>query len=80
MKFIISRHARERMKQRGIPHPKERILRKCSKKYRRKIKESCRKNGYDSANFAYYRSGKIIYIGVFLTVGVFKVITAFELR
>lgn len=43
MEFLITPHAKKRMLERNVPHPQGLLLKKCGRKIKKRIRESCLK-------------------------------------
>jgi hypothetical protein len=88
MQFILTNHAKQRLRQRSIPHPQDIDLQIAKNRFKKKIKANCRVNGYEK-NLVYWRgnnkkdfdNGKIpVYVCSAIEAGVYTVITAFYIE
>lgn len=82
MKYIYTKHSTQRLAEREIPNPEGLLLRYANKRLKRKIRESCQKEGCDTTKAFYYWSRyngmDYIYVCQQIDEGVFLLITALK--
>lgn len=59
MKIIITKHAQQRLEERDIPNPNLLSLKHASRRVRKNIRASCRKEGCDTRKAVYFMSNKM---------------------
>lgn len=84
-KFIVTKHAAKRMKERDVKDPNGRILINAGRKSRKRIRETCKKNGCDQKEYIYLISNRFdnkkdvsVYICKAIGIGKYLLITVFK--
>lgn len=81
MPFELTRHAKQRLEERGILDPNMARMKAVSKKMRGRIRAACKGKGYDPTRYVYFLSGsRTVYVAVCKDVDRYILITAFELE
>jgi hypothetical protein len=87
MDFLLTDHAKQRMEERGIPHPSQLILKPAGAAIRRRIRETCERAGVKNewgSDYVYFTNSGRFVVNVFVCkvegVAKYRVITAFVLK